>query len=73
MKNVACFLIAIILTFAVAVMSGYKLGIDHVIYDSEMFVVELPDRNSTGGFDEEEITVYLYIDGDIHEYGCNIG
>lgn len=73
MKNVSCFLIAIILTFTVAVMCGYKLGIDHAIYDSEMFVVDLPDRNEYGGFDEDEITVYLTIDSETHEYGCCIG
>lgn len=67
---------AIILTLA-AVIAAYAIGNltgrNHVIYDAEMFVVDIPDRNASGGFDEEEITVYMEIDGNIHEYGAFIG
>ena len=69
MKKVICAALVLLL---VGVMA-YHAGKNHVIFDSEMFVVDLPDRNKYGGFDESEITVYLEIDGDIHEYGCNIG
>jgi len=71
MKKVfAC--IAIIGAIVTALHAGYVAGKNHVIYDQDMFVVELPDRNASGGFDESEITVYTYIDGDCYEYGCNI-
>lgn len=70
-KVIAC--IAIIGAIVTALHAGYVAGRNHVVYDSDMFVVDLPDRNEYGGFDEEEITVYLDIDGDIHEYGANIG
>ena len=69
MKRIICAVFALLL---VGVMA-YHAGKNHVILDSEMFIVELPERNEYGGFDESEITVYLDIDGDIHEYGCNIG
>lgn len=67
----------IIVLFILFILTAYAIGMDngrnHVIYDSEMFVLELPDRNDDGGFDEDEITVYLTIDGVTHEYGCTIG
>ena len=69
MKRVICTVLALLL---VGIMA-YHAGKNHVILDSEMFVVDLPDRNEYGGFDEQEITVYMEIDGDVHEYGCNIG
>lgn len=69
MKRVICTALALLL---VGVMA-YNAGKNHVILDSEMFVVDLPDRNEYGGFDEQEITIYMEIDGDVHEYGCNIG
>ena len=69
-------ILAIILTLA-AIIAAYAIGNltgrNHVIYDSEMFVVDLPDRNASGGFDAEEITVYMEIDNDIHEYCAFIG
>lgn len=52
---------------------GFADGIEHAIEDSELFVVDLPDRNEHGGFDEDEITVYTYLDGQYYEYGCTIG
>lgn len=68
--------LTIILTLA-AIIAAYAIGNltgkNHVIYDSEMFVVDIPDRNASGGFDDDEITVYVQIDGDIHEYGAFIG
>ena len=69
MKKIICAALALLL---VGVMA-YHAGKNHVILDSEMFVVDLPDRNEHGGFDESEITVYMEIDGQVHEYGCNIG
>lgn len=69
-------ILVIILTLA-AILSAYAIGNvngkSHTIRAAEMFVVDLPDRNASGGFDEEEITVYMVIDGDIHEYGAFIG
>lgn len=69
-------ILAIILTLA-AIIAAYAIGNltgkNHVIYDAEMFVVDLPDRNASGGFDEGEITVYMEIDNDIHEYCAFIG
>ena len=66
----------IIILCVLLIVTAYAIGRDdgasHVIYDAEMFVVDLPDRNEYGGFDEEEITVYLTIDGVTHEYGCTI-
>ena len=68
--------LTIILTLA-AVIAAYAIGNltgrNHVIYDAEMFVVDIPDRNASGGFDGDEITVYMEIDGDLHEYGAFIG
>lgn len=69
MKKAICMALALLLVGCMA----YHAGKNHVIMDSDMFVVELPDRNEHGGYDESEITVYMEIDGDIHEYGCNIG
>lgn len=66
---VSLFLLSILTAYAI----GRNNGQNHVVYDSEMFVVDLPDRNQYGGFDEDEITVYLTIDGVTHEYGCYIG
>lgn len=69
-------ILVIILTLA-AVIAAYAIGNltgkNHAIYDAEMFVVDLPDRNASGGFDTDEITVYVQIDNDIHEYGAFIG
>lgn len=65
MKRIICAVLALLL---VGVMA-YHAGENHVIFDSELFVVELPEQNSN----ESEITVYLEIDGQVHEYGCNIG
>lgn len=69
-------ILVIILTLA-AIIAAYAIGNltgrNHVIYDAEMFVVDLPDRNASGGFDADEITVYVQIDGDLHEYGAFIG
>ena len=68
--------LAIILTLA-AILAAYAIGNvtgkNHAIYAAEMFVVDIPDRNECGGFDENEITVYMEIDGDIHEYNAFIG
>lgn len=71
-----------ILTFFVCVLiaglllmsynAGEAQGIRYAIHNAEMFVVDLPDRNEYGGFDEDEITVYMVIDDEIHEYGCDI-
>lgn len=69
MKRIICVAFALLL---VGVMA-FHAGKNHVILDSELFVVELPEQNSNGGYDVSEFTVYLDIDGDIHEYGCNIG
>lgn len=69
MKRIICAAFALLL---VGVMA-YHAGKNHVIFDSELFVVELPEQNSNGGYGESEITVYLEIDGQVHEYGCNIG
>lgn len=63
---------AILLVLAAAFMMGRHHGIQHAIHDSTLFVVDLPDRNQYGGFDEDEFTVYLEIDGDVHEYGAYI-
>ncbi len=52
--------------------AGKIEGIRYTIHNAEMFVVDLPNRNEYGGFDEEEIVVYLVIDGEIYEYGCDI-
>ena len=72
MKKILIGILSIVLILT-AYAIGRINGANHVIYDSEMFVVELPDRNDAGGFDDEEITVYLEIDGVTHEYGCFIG
>lgn len=71
-KKVLITIASVIAVFIIGVM-GYKAGINHAIHSADMFVVELPDRNASGGFNEDEITVYLTIDGETHEYGCYIG
>lgn len=68
MKKAVCLLLIL-----AALLSGYFLGKRHVILGADMFVVELPERNESGGFTEDEITVYLEIDNQVHEYGCWIG
>ena len=74
MKKILTFFIAL-LVCGLLLMSynvGYNAGIHHAVMTAEMFVVDLPDRNESGGFDEDEISVYMIIDGEIHEYGCDI-
>jgi len=61
------------LLLLLALVGAFHAGKVHTIKRAELFVVSLPERNEKGGFDESEITVYLDIDGDIHEYGANIG
>lgn len=65
------FLAALLLLLAIVV--GFNAGKVYVIKHAELFIVSLPERNEKGGYDESEITVYMNIDGDIHEYGANIG
>lgn len=62
-----------ILLILLALLAGWQAGKQHTIKSLNPFVVDLPDRNASGGFDEEEITVYVQIDGDLHEYGAFIG
>lgn len=64
---------AAIFSILAAGFAGYKLGVNHAIKHQELYVVELPDRNEFGGFDEDDITVYTYLDGEYYEYGCTIG
>ena len=66
-------IIALLTVILAAGWAGYKIGMNHVIYDAEMFCVEIPERNADGAIEEEEMTVYLEIDQQIHEYGCWIG
>lgn len=73
MKKKVLITIASVITVLTIGIAGYKAGINHAIYSADIFVVELPDRNASGGFDEDEITVYLTVDGETHEYGCTIG
>lgn len=68
MKRILTFLLILL-----ALLAGYHAGKQHTIKSLKPFVVDLPDRNELGGFDEEEITVYMEIDGDIHEYNAFIG
>jgi len=63
----------ILASLATAYMIGQTNGRNHVIHDSTLFVVDLPDRNQYGGFDDDEITVYLEIDDECHEFGAWIG
>lgn len=70
MRKILGFFICILIV-GFLIMS-YNAGKIHAIHNAEMFVVDLPDRNEYGGFDEDEITVYMVIDEEIHEYGCDI-
>ncbi len=47
--------------------SGYKKGMDHVIYDAMPFIVELPELG------DDWFTLYIEIDDQIHEYEGLIG
>lgn len=60
-------IIAIIVA-AILMIAAYNAGVNHVIYNAEIFAVEIPERNAEG-----EMTVYLEIDNQVHEYGCWIG
>lgn len=68
MKKAVCLLLIM-----AALLSGYALGKRHVIRHADLFVVELPERNENDGFTDDEITVYMEIDNQVHEYGCWIG
>ena len=50
------------LALAIALYIGYRLGINHVIYNADIFCVD---------YDNE--SVYLEIDGQVHEYFLYIG
>lgn len=62
-----------ILCILLALLAGWQAGKQHTIKSLNPFVVDIPDRNENGGFDEDEITLYIEIDGTIHEYGAWIG
>lgn len=66
-------IIALLAVILAAGWGGYKIGMNHVIRDAEMFCVEIPARNEDGAIEDEEMTIYLEIDNQIHEYGCWIG
>lgn len=70
MKKILVLFICILIV-GLCIMS-YNAGKIHAIKSAEMFVVDLPDRNEYGGFDEDEITVYMVIDEQVYEYGCDI-
>lgn len=70
MRKILVFFITLLIA-GLCIMS-YNSGIRHAIMTAEMFVVDLPNRNVYGGFDEDEITVYMIVDEEIHEYGCDI-
>ena len=65
-------IIAIIVA-AILIFAAYNAGKNHVIYDAEIFCVEIPFRNENGAIEEDELTIYLEIDDQVHEYGCLIG
>lgn len=71
-RKILAAILAAVLIVASAVI-GYYAGMRHVIYDAEIFCVEIPARNSDGAIEEDEMTVYLEIDNQVHEYGCWIG
>lgn len=66
----AIFAAALIVASAV---TGYYAGMRHVIYDAEIFCVEIPFRNENGAIEEDEMTVFLEIDDQVHEYSAYIG
>lgn len=68
MKKALC-----LLAILAALLSGFALGKMYALRHAELFVVELPERNASGGFDEEEITVFLEIDNQSYKYDCTIG
>lgn len=70
MRKILTFFIYVLI--AGLLLMSYNAGKIHAIKSAEMFVVDLPDRNEYGGFDEDEITVYMVIDDEIYEYGCAI-
>ena len=56
-------------------MCGRAAGIRHVIYGCEIFMTECYDPGHpeyTRGEDGSDITVFLEIDGDVHEYGAYV-
>lgn len=68
MKRIAI-IILIVLALILAWFGGYNRGVEHVLLDSELWIVD---------FDEPEdhlhdITVYISIDDQVHEHGCYIG
>lgn len=62
-----------VLLILLALLAGWQSGKQHTIKALNPFVVDLPARNEYGGFDEDEITLYIEIDGTIHEYDAFIG
>lgn len=72
MKKFLAVIIAAALIVASAV-TGYYAGMRHVIYDAELFCVEIPFRNENGAIEEDEMTVFLEIDDQVHEYSAYIG
>lgn len=72
MKKILAAIVAAALIVASAV-TGYYAGMRHVIYDAEIFCVEIPFRNENGAIEEGEMTVFLEIDDQVHEYSAYIG
>lgn len=62
-----------VLLILLALLAGWQAGKQHTIKALNPFVLDLPDRNEFGGFTEEDFTLYIEIDGTIHEYGAWIG
>ena len=58
---------------AILMIAAYNAGKNHVIYDAELFCVEIPFRNENGAIEEDELTIYLEIDDQVHEYSAYIG
>ena len=62
-----------ILLILLALLAGWQAGKQHTIKSLNPFVVDLPDRNVSGGFDEDDFPLYIEIDGTIFNYSAWIG
>jgi len=66
LKRVSILVLSLIVLLLVW-FTGYRSGMDHVIYNAELFIVDLPEVG------DDWFTVYVEIDDQTHEYEGFIG
>ncbi|MBQ2641379.1 MAG: hypothetical protein IJG15_05215 [Lachnospiraceae bacterium] len=66
----------IFILLAIAIfMCGRAAGVRHALYDCEIFMTECYDPDHpelTRGEDGADITVFVELDGAVHEYGAYV-